>query len=138
MIQLQELENLFPDRSEVRKKISDLHNLIDKLTQELELTKAKLYTGATFTSKPSDQKGRNHEFVTICSGDLDVSSLETQLKGAKRDLRHQEDLLSEINYDQRQRVIDSMLTAAGVFRAFSESVKSFQDAVDKLVDSRKK
>lgn len=135
---VEELESLYPDRSEVKQKIADHQNDIENTTHELELDKAQLWTSFDFKSVKSDLKGRTHEFVLACNNDKNISSKEARLKTLKRELKDLENTLSDINFNQREQMIESMQKVASVVSKFNDSVVAFEQAVNKLVDSRKK
>lgn len=134
MINLEDVDILYPDRSEIKQQINQLHSDIEDLISDIDIDKALLYSTYTFTSKSSDQKGRTLEFKRACFEHAGINQKESRLKSLQKDLRDKDKILSEINYDQRERMISAM----SAVRQFTEAVKVFEASVDKLIDSRKK
>jgi hypothetical protein len=138
MIDIKDISRLYPDRVEVKKSILEKQQYLEDLTGQLELAKAKLWDGHTFVSTKSDLKARGYEFTILCNQDVEVSGLDKSIKQTKSELRFLENTLSEINFEHRQKMIDGMTTVAGMVNRFTDAVKLFDDAVTKLVESRKK
>lgn len=129
--------DMYPDRAVVKKAIKDLQESIEFTSRELELEEAMVWISHSFKSIKSDAKGRGHEFTVATASNPKIVELRSKLRQLRADLEDQKNNLSDLNYQHRQELIDSLIRVNLTVHKFTEASLKFSEAVDRFIESRK-
>lgn len=135
------LEAAAKDLAERREELKRIKRKLErafKETQEsLEDLENKTYLSFEYTRPASDTRGRKAEIQTSLRDNRQWRLLSEEVKDLKDKLEDTEDLISSINFRQRNRLIITLSTLDEKLNGFTETVDKFTQAVDRFSQVRK-
>lgn len=130
-------------RSELKRQVRQLKLSLRDKESELERLERHIYLETEFQSNKSDLAGRKREIQTILENNSDYQEILSEVHELRAKLEEQEDIVSNINFFQRERLViaadryeKAVENLSEALVDFVETIHSFNESVEKFVAAR--
>lgn len=130
-------------RAELKRHIRQLKISLKEKETELERLERHIYLQTEFVSNKSDLAGRKREIQTILEERTDYQDLLQEVNDLRLKLEEQEDIVSNINFYQRERLViaadryeKAVENLSEALVDFTETIHGFQESVEKFIAAR--
>lgn len=127
-------------RSELKRQIRQIKLTLRDKESQMDKLERNIYLTTEFHSNKSDVTGRKREVQSILDNHEEYQTLVAEVLELRTKLEEDEDIVSNINFYQRERLviavdryekaIDSLSES---FDRFAKTIESFEESVDRFV-----